>query len=187
MSGPMVPTYQNQSGLLSEQETYQYSQICLTMDNFKSEYFPVDIRGEYTLATNCGQPLNCLFVQEKSKKEVEKRKFMFFEHQLRHGHWDDHFIVIADNIRRLEHGEHRNTMGNLAKGFRFLTAKANRAEEDQHIIDFSLESTGEKLDPLEVQKDIETSISVDGTWANFSGIALNKNYDDETIYYQLSS
>ncbi|CAG8949840.1 hypothetical protein HYFRA_00004167 [Hymenoscyphus fraxineus] len=183
MSGPMIPTYENQVGIVSKQDDNQYSNFFLRVQNYNPKLIPVDIEGPYELSAICGQSFNCLYVQQRSKKS-DKRLFMFLEPHLRHGAIEDHSIVIADNTRRLEHGEHRETKGKLATPFRFPIVKARRNPEDQSIISYTLDN-GKSFKPGWVFEDVETTISVDGTWEDFQGIGLNKPDNDAALYRHL--
>lgn len=187
MEGPMEAVYENKIGIVAKQETYQYTQCTLDIEKFDSDVFPIDVRGEYNLSTNCGQPFDCLFVQNKSMKDPDKRGFIFLDHKLGHGNPSSHPIVFADNTRKLECGEHREIKARFAKKFRFPTARANRNEDDQQINDYTLDSTDQRLEPHEMHAKVSTSIFVDGTWGTFSGICLNKNDDHVTTYWLLPS
>ncbi|KAG9239648.1 hypothetical protein BJ875DRAFT_514839 [Amylocarpus encephaloides] len=183
--GPMVKSYENESGLGQFSQDYVFRNLYVQLPKHAEKYFARTISGGYELKQVCGQAKNTLHVHKGSSSTDSPLFFYLDQPQYTGNYVTNHHMVFTEEERRLEHYEHRQVIARCSGTYRTPHFKRHEVDAQMEIYEYKLadsETTFKSEDP---QKLGHVAIHSDGSWAKLDIMSINSEHHRSISYRQL--
>ncbi|KAH6674208.1 hypothetical protein B0J14DRAFT_562341 [Halenospora varia] len=186
MSGELVESYKNTSGLTAAENTHVFQNVVVDIPNLDSRCFEAkEICGEYMLSQECGQAFNTLHVQKDSLQSPSSRRFLYFEQPERTGDPEDFYWIFTSDTRRLEKLDPREFVCRVDKKYRHPIGHMSNRKEGDNPRQVLFPEMGITSTDGNAKVSVQTKIYCDGMWVDFPAIDFNKANVDSVLYGHL--